>query len=94
VLPSTTYSTPLLPSGNAQSSKPVNALQKPDSFSAHGDKNEMCDFISNQKTALKQLFLVHGELETQKSFKYFLHDKGFNMNIDIPSPGQEIEIKT
>lgn len=65
-----------------------------DSFSAHGDKNEMCDFISNQKTALKQLFLVHGELETQKSFKYFLRDKGFNMNIDIPSPGQEIEIKT
>ena len=63
-----------------------------DSFSAHGDKNEMYDFIANQKSSVRQLFLVHGELETQKSFKYFLHDKGFN-TIDIPSPGQEIDIK-
>lgn len=63
-----------------------------DSFSAHGDKNEMYDFISNQKGKVKKIFLVHGELETQTNFKQFLIDKGMGM-IDIPSPGQEIEIK-
>ncbi|MCE2790353.1 MAG: MBL fold metallo-hydrolase [Saprospiraceae bacterium] len=62
-----------------------------DSFSAHGDKNEMFDFISNQKEVLKRLFLVHGELDTQTNFKYFLKDKGFG-EIDIPGPGDEFQI--
>lgn len=63
-----------------------------DSFSAHGDKNEMYDFISNQKNKTKRIFLVHGELETQKRFKYFLQEKGFG-EIDIPEPGAEFEIR-
>jgi metallo-beta-lactamase family protein len=62
-----------------------------DSFSAHGDKNEMYDFISNQKGSVKKIFLVHGELDTQTNFKQFLIDKGMGM-IDIPSPGQEIDL--
>ena len=36
-----------------------------DSFSAHGDREEMKDFIENQKSGLKKLFLVHGEYDTQ-----------------------------
>ncbi len=59
-----------------------------DSFSAHGDKNEMYDFIANQKEKVKKVFLVHGELETQTNFKYFLSEKGFG-NIEIPKPGEE-----
>jgi metallo-beta-lactamase family protein len=62
-----------------------------DSFSAHGDKNEMYDFIANQKEGLQRLFLVHGELDTQTNFKYFLKDKGFG-TIDIPGPGDEFTI--
>ncbi len=64
-----------------------------DSFSAHGDKNEMLAFIANQSRALKRMFLVHGEPETQKNFKYFLQEKGFNQTlIEIPAPGQEVSI--
>lgn len=62
-----------------------------DSFSAHGDKNEMYDFIANQKSSVKKIFLVHGELGTQKSFKYFLVGKGFE-NIEIPAKGDTVSI--
>jgi metallo-beta-lactamase family protein len=62
-----------------------------DSFSAHGDKNEMYNFIENQKSYVKRIFLVHGELDTQNAFKHFLIDKGFT-NIDIPAQGSEFNL--
>ncbi|MBK8621576.1 MAG: MBL fold metallo-hydrolase [Saprospiraceae bacterium] len=62
-----------------------------DSFSAHGDKNEMADFISNQKGRVRKIFLVHGEEDTQNSFKYFLGTKGFK-NIHIPFKGETVVI--
>ena len=62
-----------------------------DSFSAHGDRNEMYDFIENQK-AVKKIFLVHGELDKQEKFKEFLMKKGFS-NIEIPAEGDEFELK-
>lgn len=61
-----------------------------DSFSAHGDRNEMYDFIENQKS-VKKLFLVHGELERQEKFKSFLMEKGFK-DIEIPAEGDEFEL--
>lgn len=63
-----------------------------DSFSAHGDKNEMYDFIKNQIPSTKRVFLVHGEPDTQASFKDFLINKGFNA-IDIPKPGAEFVLE-
>lgn len=60
-----------------------------DSFSAHGDRHEMLDFIKNQIPGLKRLFLVHGEKETQVHFKQFLTEAGFN-NIEIPYLTQTI----
>jgi metallo-beta-lactamase family protein len=60
-----------------------------DSFSAHGDKNEMFDFIQNQLQSVKKVFLVHGEYETQKQFRGFLNAKGFK-NVVIPDIGEEI----
>jgi len=62
-----------------------------DSFSAHGDRLEMYNYIKNQKEGLKQLFLVHGEYDTQKEFKKYLGKKGFS-NIEIPDPGQSIQL--
>ncbi|MBX2845969.1 MAG: MBL fold metallo-hydrolase [Saprospiraceae bacterium] len=55
-----------------------------DSFSAHGDYEEMIAFLSNQdKQRIKRLFLVHGELDTQKAFKEHLQSEGYE-NIYIP----------
>lgn len=72
--------------------KPVNArVLAMDSFSAHGDQDEMYDFLENQKGA-SHVFLVHGEYKTQLSFKAFLEEKGFQ-NIHIPEQGEEIIIK-
>jgi metallo-beta-lactamase family protein len=58
-----------------------------DSFSAHGDRNEMYQFIAHQKTSVKRVFLVHGEPETMGNFKSFLTSRGFG-NILIPNKGE------
>ncbi len=71
---------------------PVNAdIEVMDSFSAHADKNELVDFISNQKGSVKQIFLVHGEVDAQKNFKSLLQEKGF-ANVKIPSIGDEFTL--
>lgn len=63
-----------------------------DSFSGHGDYNEMKDFISCQdKAAVKKLFLVHGEYEAQLFYKDVLEKEGFN-NIEIPERGNEFSL--
>jgi metallo-beta-lactamase family protein len=43
-------------------------------FSAHADKQEMLAWLKNIKTAPRDVFVVHGELESAKSFADFLHD--------------------
>ncbi len=71
---------------------PVNAkVYQMDSFSAHGDRKEMLDFISNQKAHLKKLFLVHGTLDRQEDFRTYLNENGFQ-NVEIPELGQEFRI--
>ncbi len=70
----------------------VNAkIEIMDSFSAHGDQKEMLDFLSNQTKTCKQLFLVHGEYETQIVYKEYLKQNGFP-NIEIPELKQEVSI--
>jgi len=61
------------------------------SFSAHADRNEMLQFIDNQKKGLKKLFLVHGEKDRQEKFKTLLNENGFKKVI-IPKLGQEVVI--
>lgn len=64
-----------------------------DSFSAHADRKEMLEFISNQKT-MKSLFLVHGEYDTQQAFKKYLQSSGYDdIEINIPDLGQEFELE-
>ena len=48
-----------------------------DSFSAHGDRSEMIDFLQNQKKTCKQIFLVHGTLDRMESFGEGLLENGF-----------------
>ena len=62
-----------------------------DSFSAHGDQKEMLDFLTNQTKTCKQLFLVHGEYETQKVYRDYLKQHGFD-KIEIPDLKQEVSI--
>lgn len=72
--------------------KKVNArIEIMDSFSAHGDQHEMLHFLNNQTPSCKELFLVHGEYETQLKYKDFLSKNGFG-NIEIPELRQEFQV--
>lgn len=63
-----------------------------DSFSAHGDQQEMINFLDNQnRKQVKHFFLVHGEYEVQKVFKTVLEEKNFT-NIAIPQLGETITL--
>ncbi|MCC6817121.1 MAG: MBL fold metallo-hydrolase [Saprospiraceae bacterium] len=62
-----------------------------DSFSAHGDKNEMLQFLENQRNTSLKTFLVHGDSEVIPIYKNFLQDHGFG-NIFIPKLGEEVSI--
>ncbi len=54
------------------------------SMSAHGDYEDLCQFIACQDPALvKTLFLVHGEYDVQQEFAIRLRRKGFT-NVSIP----------
>jgi metallo-beta-lactamase family protein len=73
---------------------PVRAkIQTMDSFSAHADKNELLDYIENQKQSCKRLYLVHGEYEPQQSFAELLEENGFS-NVHIPKLGKAYELST
>lgn len=59
---------------------PVKAeVHKLDNFSAHADRQEMIDYLKCQvPSAVKRLFLVHGDAESMQSFKSHLLNEGFN----------------
>jgi len=62
------------------------------SFSAHGDNDEMLLFIDNQnRDRLETIFLVHGEEKRQLAFKHNLKEHGFNKVI-IPKLDEEYEL--
>lgn len=56
-----------------------------DSFSAHGDYQEMLKYLECQDPSkVEKIFLVHGDPEAQEAFKERLKEAGFN-NIFIPA---------
>jgi metallo-beta-lactamase family protein len=64
-----------------------------DSYSAHGDQNEMLEYLSNlDRSKLKNIFLVHGDLERQEKFRAGLEQEGFG-NIEIPELGQKYKLR-
>lgn len=72
--------------------RPVNAdVEVMDSFSAHADRKEIIDFLSNQKPRLRKLFLVHGTLDRQEAFRELLNSRGFDQ-VEIPALHQEYRI--
>ncbi|MEI6087151.1 MAG: MBL fold metallo-hydrolase [Bacteroidota bacterium] len=59
------------------------------SMSAHGDYDDLCQFISCQDvTQIKTLFLVHGEYDVQQDFAKRLERKGFK-DVQIPDLHEE-----
>lgn len=63
-----------------------------DSFSAHGDYDEMLQFLSCQNPKhVRKVFLVHGEYETQVAFKIKLEKAGFK-EIHIPALYESVEV--
>jgi metallo-beta-lactamase family protein len=58
------------------------------SMSAHGDYDDLCQFLACQKASLvKSLFIVHGEYDVQEEFRSRLLKKGFK-NVEIPNRHQ------
>jgi metallo-beta-lactamase family protein len=67
-------------------------VKKIESFSGHGDYQEMISFLSCQdKSALGKTFIVHGEYETQKKYASSLLNEGYK-NIEIPAKGMDYVI--
>lgn len=63
-----------------------------DSFSAHGDYQEMLEFLSCQDPAqVKTVFLVHGEYEKQLIWQEKLLAAGFD-NVVIPDMGDKVNL--
>ena len=62
------------------------------SMSAHGDMDDLCQFLSCQEAdKVKTVYLVHGEYEVQKKFVNRLERKGFS-NIQIPALHEVVEL--
>ena len=66
----------------------VNAdIRRIDSYSAHADYQEMLRYLGCQDIkAVKKLFLVHGEKNTQEVFRQNLIENGFD-HVEIPAVG-------
>ncbi|TNE66022.1 MAG: MBL fold metallo-hydrolase [Bacteroidetes bacterium] len=62
-----------------------------DSFSAHGDRVEMLDFIRNQRDSVKKIWLVHGTIDRQEKWRDYLRQNGF-ADIAIPELGHEEQL--
>jgi metallo-beta-lactamase family protein len=61
-------------------------------YSAHADYNEMINWLKCQnKKKIKEVFLVHGEAETQQSFKEKLEKTGYP-KVYIPHTGEGITL--
>ena len=64
-------------------------VQIMDEYSAHGDYNEMIDYLTQHKPEnVKELFLVHGNYEVQVEYREKLEKVGFT-NVRIPDLNSE-----
>ena len=62
------------------------------SFSAHADENELINYTSKlDRNRMKNIFLVHGEIDQQEIYKNHLETAGFK-NITIPKRGYAVKI--
>lgn len=67
-------------------------IERIEAFSGHGDYKEMIEYIKCQdKKQIQKIFLVHGEIGPQSSFKEHLEEAGFR-DVTIPKKGEEFII--
>jgi metallo-beta-lactamase family protein len=59
-------------------------------FSAHADKEEMCQFLTSSNLNIKKIALVHGEEEQSLSFEETLKQEGFD--VFVPTAGETVGI--
>jgi metallo-beta-lactamase family protein len=63
-----------------------------DSFSAHADRHDLLQYVSlNDPARLKNIFLIHGELDQMESFRNALRSKGYQ-NVHIPTEAEVFEV--
>jgi metallo-beta-lactamase family protein len=63
-----------------------------DSYSAHGDYEEMMEYLSCQNAdEVKKLFLVHGDTDVMNSFREKLMANGFR-NVYIPEMHEKVKL--
>jgi metallo-beta-lactamase family protein len=60
-------------------------------FSAHADRNELLAYTAHLKDHLKQVFIVHGELESAQALAEGIREQGVP-HVVVPEPGQEVEV--
>lgn len=62
------------------------------SMSAHGDYDDLCQFLACQAPALVDtVFLIHGEYDVQEEFAKRLLNKGFT-NVVIPERHSQTQL--
>jgi metallo-beta-lactamase family protein len=60
-----------------------------DEFSAHADRNDLLEYVSNTKESLKAVFVVHGEEEQSQALAEGIRDLGIK-EVLVPDLDQEV----
>lgn len=64
---------------------PIRArIENLDTLSSHADYQEILDWLKNLKSAPKQVFITHGELDAAESLKSKIEET-FGWKVTIPS---------
>ena len=68
-------------------------ITKIESFSGHGDYQEMIDYLTRslQVNDVKRVFVVHGAEEAAEAYKEHLHEAGFK-EITVPEHGETVTL--
>jgi len=67
-------------------------VRKFDGMSAHADRSDLLDFVRRfEAKKLKNIFLVHGELEPMTALAEGIRSLGFP-NVSMPKEGEQVEI--
>ncbi|MHC1707362.1 MAG: MBL fold metallo-hydrolase RNA specificity domain-containing protein [Bacteroidales bacterium] len=67
-------------------------IERVESFSGHGDYQEMLNYLNCQdKEKIKKVFVVHGETESQEYFAVELKKAGFR-SVEIPAKGDQFDL--
>lgn len=62
-----------------------------DGLSAHGDQQDLLDWLSGLTSTPKRIFLVHGENEPADELRVKISEK-YGFDVTVPMLGQEIEL--